>query len=122
MSVWEDEVFAPVLALRTFSNLAEAVNLANGTRYGIQAGICTRDIGNALAAVEALDFASVTVNEAANFRVDQMPYGGIKTSGNTREGPRYAIREMTEERLVIERKLGASEALTFSSESAAAGS
>ena len=106
LSVWNREVFGPVLAMRSFAAFDEAVELANGTPYGIQAGLYTRDIGTALAAVEELDFTGVAINEAANFRVDQMPYGGVKASGNTREGPHYAVREMTEERLVVVRKLG----------------
>jgi acyl-CoA reductase-like NAD-dependent aldehyde dehydrogenase len=92
--------------MRSFAAFNEAVELANGTPYGIQAGIYTRDIGTTLAAVEVLDFAGVAINEAANFRVDQMPYGGVKASGNTREGPHYAVRETTEECLVVVRKLG----------------
>ena len=74
---------------------------ANGTEYGLQAGIFTGSIATALAAAEALEFGGVTVNEAPTFRADQMPYGGVKGSGNTKEGPAYTIREMTEERLVV---------------------
>jgi len=70
--------------------------LANGTRYGLQAGIFTSDIKRALHAAQALEFGGVTVNEVPTFRSDQMPYGGVKDSGNTREGPRYAVPEMTE--------------------------
>ena len=72
------------------------------TRYGLQAGIFTRDVeGRARARRSELEFGGVTVNEAPTFRADQMPYGGVKDSGNTREGPAYAVREMTEERLVV---------------------
>jgi acyl-CoA reductase-like NAD-dependent aldehyde dehydrogenase len=84
-----------------FDSLDEAIALANGTRYGLQAGIFTRDLNAALRAGEELEFGGVTVNEAPTFRADQMPYGGVKDSGNTREGPAYAVRELTEERLVI---------------------
>ena len=79
----------------------EAIRLANSTRYGLQAGIFTSSLENALRAAQGLEFGGVTVNEAPTFRSDQMPYGGVKDSGNTREGPRYAVREMTEERLVV---------------------
>ena len=79
----------------------EAIALANGTRYGLQAGIFTTSLDNALRASQALEFGGVIVNEAPTFRSDQMPYGGVKDSGNTREGPHYAVREMTEERLVV---------------------
>jgi acyl-CoA reductase-like NAD-dependent aldehyde dehydrogenase len=96
-----EEVFGPVCTVTAVDSLDEAIELANGTRYGLQAGIFTTTIANALAAAQRLDFGGVTVNEAPTFRTDQMPYGGVKDSGNTREGPRYAVREMTEERLVV---------------------
>jgi acyl-CoA reductase-like NAD-dependent aldehyde dehydrogenase len=82
-------------------DLEEAVEKANGTGYGLQAGIYTSNISKALQATRVLDFGGVTVNEAPTYRADQMPYGGVKESGNTREGPRYAVHEMTEPRLVI---------------------
>ena len=82
-------------------SLDEAIELANGTRFGLQAGIFTRDVDSALRAARELEFGGVTINEAPTFRADQMPYGGVKDSGNTREGPQYAVRELTEERLVV---------------------
>jgi acyl-CoA reductase-like NAD-dependent aldehyde dehydrogenase len=96
-----EEVFGPVCTVTAVDSLDEALELANGTRYGLQAGIFTASIANALTAAQRLEFGGVTVNEAPTFRTDQMPYGGVKDSGNTREGPRYAVREMTEERLVV---------------------
>ena len=84
-----------------YDTLDEAIELANGTRYGLQAGIFTANVRTALAPRRELDFGGVTVNEAPTFRADQMPYGGVKASGNTREGPAYAVREMTEERVVV---------------------
>ncbi len=96
-----EEVFGPLCTVNSFDSLEEAIGLANGTRYGLQAGIFTRDNATALRAARELEFGGVTVNEAPTFRADQMPYGGVKDSGNTREGPAYAIREMTEERLVV---------------------
>jgi acyl-CoA reductase-like NAD-dependent aldehyde dehydrogenase len=96
-----EEVFGPVCTVTAVDSLDEAIALANGTRYGLQAGIFTTTLDNALRAAQALEFGGVTVNEAPTFRSDQMPYGGVKDSGNTREGPRYAVREMTEERLVV---------------------
>ncbi len=96
-----DEVFGPVCVVNAVASLEEAYERANGTEYGLQAGIFTGSISTALAAAEALDFGGVTVNEAPTFRADQMPYGGVKGSGNTKEGPAYTIREMTEERLVV---------------------
>jgi acyl-CoA reductase-like NAD-dependent aldehyde dehydrogenase len=96
-----EEVFGPVCAVNPYDSLEEAIELANGTRYGLQAGVFTRDLRTALRAASDLEFGGVTVNEAPTFRADQMPYGGVKASGNTREGPAYAVREMTEERVVV---------------------
>jgi acyl-CoA reductase-like NAD-dependent aldehyde dehydrogenase len=95
------EVFGPLCTVSPYDSLEEAFELANGTEYGLQAGIFTGSLSTALAAAEALEFGGVTVNEAPTFRADQMPYGGVKASGNTKEGPYYAVREMTEERLVV---------------------
>ena len=95
------EVFGPVVTLARVSDVKEAVEKANGTDYGLQAGIFTQDISRAMWAAQALDFGGVTVNEAPTWRADHMPYGGVKESGNTREGPKYAVQEMTEPRLVV---------------------
>jgi acyl-CoA reductase-like NAD-dependent aldehyde dehydrogenase len=96
-----DEVFGPVCTITPYGSLDEAIELANGTRYGLQAGIFTAKVKTALEAARRLEFGGVTVNEAPTFRADQMPYGGVKDSGNTREGPAYAVRELTEERIVV---------------------
>jgi acyl-CoA reductase-like NAD-dependent aldehyde dehydrogenase len=96
-----EEAFGPVCTLTPYETLDEALALANGTRYGLQAGIFTASLATALRASRELEFGGVTVNEAPTFRADQMPYGGVKDSGNTREGPAWAVREMTEERLVV---------------------
>jgi len=96
-----EEVFGPVCTVTAVDSIDEAIELANGTRYGLQAGIFTASLDNALRAAQELEFGGVTVNEAPTFRSDQMPYGGVKDSGNTREGPHYAVREMTEERLIV---------------------
>jgi acyl-CoA reductase-like NAD-dependent aldehyde dehydrogenase len=101
LKVCREEVFGPVVVVNAFETLDEAIELANGTRFGLQAGIFTGSLPNALRAAQELDFGGVTVNEAPTFRADQMPYGGVKDSGNTKEGPAYAVREMTEERLVV---------------------
>ncbi|HSD01333.1 MAG TPA: aldehyde dehydrogenase family protein [Gaiellales bacterium] len=95
------EVFGPVVTLARVSDIREAVEKANGTDYGLQAGVFTQDISRAMWAAQALDFGGVTVNEAPTWRADHMPYGGVKESGNTREGPKYAVEEMTEPRLVV---------------------
>ncbi len=96
-----EEVFGPLVTVSAYETLDEAIALANGTRFGLQAGIFTRDTKASLRASRELEFGGLTVNEAPTFRADQMPYGGVKESGNTREGPAYAIREMTEERVVV---------------------
>ena len=96
-----EEIFGPVCTVTRYETLDQAIALANGTRFGLQAGVFTRDVKAALRAARELEFGGVVVNEAPTFRADQMPYGGVKDSGNTREGPAYAIREMTEERTVV---------------------
>jgi acyl-CoA reductase-like NAD-dependent aldehyde dehydrogenase len=96
-----EEVFGPVCTVTPYGSLDEAIELANGTRYGLQAGIFTANVKTALEAARRLEFGGVTVNEAPTFRADQMPYGGVKDSGNTREGPAYAVRELTEERVIV---------------------
>ncbi|HXY85620.1 MAG TPA: aldehyde dehydrogenase family protein [Gaiellaceae bacterium] len=96
-----EEVFGPVCTVNEVTSLDEAFELANGTRFGLQAGIFTTRLDTALRAAQELDFGGVTVNEAPTYRSDQMPYGGVKDSGNTREGPHYAVREFTEEHLVV---------------------
>ena len=101
MKVCAQEVFGPVVAVQTYTDLDEALRLANDSRYGLQAAIFTADIGTALRAIQTLDYGGVLVNEVPTYRTDQMPYGGMRDSGNTREGPHYAVREMTEQRLAI---------------------
>ena len=96
-----EEIFGPVVTVSAVDSLDEAIRLANATRFGLQAGIFTNDIRAALRAAQELEFGGVTVNEAPTFRADQMPYGGVKDSGNTREGPAYAVRTLTEERVVV---------------------
>jgi acyl-CoA reductase-like NAD-dependent aldehyde dehydrogenase len=98
--VWCEEIFGPVATVHTYREFDEALELANDARFGLQAGVFTRDIGRGLLAGQRLKFGGVLVNEVPTFRTDQMPYGGVKDSGNTREGPAYAVRELTEERLV----------------------
>jgi acyl-CoA reductase-like NAD-dependent aldehyde dehydrogenase len=96
-----EEVFGPVVIVNLVDSVDEAIERANGTRFGLQAGIFTSSLDSALRAADRLEFGGVIVNEAPTFRSDQMPYGGVKASGNTREGPAWAVREMTEERLVV---------------------
>jgi acyl-CoA reductase-like NAD-dependent aldehyde dehydrogenase len=97
---WRDEIFGPVATIHTFGTFDEGIEMANDSHFGLQAGIFTRDLGLAIEAGKRLEFGGVLVNEVPTFRTDQMPYGGVKDSGNTKEGPAYAVRELTEERLV----------------------
>jgi acyl-CoA reductase-like NAD-dependent aldehyde dehydrogenase len=96
-----EEVFGPVVTVNRYGTIDEAIELANGTQYGLQGGIFTGSLRTALKAAHELEFGGVTVNEAPTYRADQMPYGGVKESGNTKEGPAYAVRELTDERLVV---------------------
>ena len=100
MRVMCDEIFAPVIAIVPFRSLDEAVRQVNDTAYGLAAGLFTSNLNTALEAAHRLVVGSVHVNETSSSRVDLMPYGGVKDSGFGREGPKYAIREMTEERLI----------------------
>jgi acyl-CoA reductase-like NAD-dependent aldehyde dehydrogenase len=99
-STWKDEIFGPVATIHTFKTFDEGLEMANDARFGLQAGVFTGDVGLGIKAGETLVFGGVLINEVPTFRTDQMPYGGVKDSGNTREGPNYAVRELTEERLV----------------------
>jgi acyl-CoA reductase-like NAD-dependent aldehyde dehydrogenase len=101
MEVCRTEVFGPVVGVAAYDDFAEALRLANDSRYGLQAAVFTSDIGKALQAARTLEFGGVMVNEVPTWRADQMPYGGLRDSGNTREGPPYTAREMTEERLIV---------------------
>jgi acyl-CoA reductase-like NAD-dependent aldehyde dehydrogenase len=94
------EVFGPVVGINAFDQLDEAIELVNRSDYGLQAGIYTRDIGKAFYAARKLHVGGVMINEIPQYRVDHMPYGGVKLSGMGREGPRYAIEEMTECKLI----------------------
>jgi acyl-CoA reductase-like NAD-dependent aldehyde dehydrogenase len=98
--VWCEEIFGPVATIDTYSSFDEALAMANDSKFGLQAGVFTRDLGRGLQAGNTLEFGGVLINEVPTFRADQQPYGGVKDSGNTREGPAYAVIELTEERFV----------------------
>jgi len=100
MRVVDEEIFAPVVSILPFDELGQAIAHANDTPYGLAAGIFTRDIVRAVQAAKALRFGAVHINETSSSRGDAMPFGGVKESGFGHEGPKYAIREVTEERLI----------------------
>ncbi len=98
--VWCEEIFGPVATIDTYAEFDEALEQANNSKFGLQAGVFTADIGRGLRAARTLEFGGVLINEVPTFRADQQPYGGVKDSGNTREGPSFAVLELTEERFV----------------------
>jgi acyl-CoA reductase-like NAD-dependent aldehyde dehydrogenase len=95
------EVFAPIMNIIPYSKLEDAIGQANTSIYGLQAGIFTQDLDVAFHAARKLEVGGVIVNDTSNYRIDQMPYGGIKQSGMGREGVKYAIEEMTEPKLIV---------------------
>jgi len=101
MRVSCEELFGPAVAVTAFDDIDEAIRLANSTRYGLSAGIFTQDIDRALRFAMEVDSGNLHINWATQWRADLMPYGGIKDSGMGKEGPRYAIREMTEQKMVV---------------------
>jgi acyl-CoA reductase-like NAD-dependent aldehyde dehydrogenase len=96
-----DELFGPAVVVTRVSDIDEAIRLANDTEYGLAAGIFTQDIDRALKFAKEVDSGNLHINWTSQWRADFMPYGGLKHSGTGKEGPRYAIREMTEEKTVI---------------------
>ena len=101
MKVVAEEAFAPLAVVEPFSRFEDAVEMANHGKYGLQAGGFSRDLGNVEYAAENLEYGGVIINDVPTFRVDNMPYGGVKDSGFGREGVRYAMEEMTEPRLIV---------------------
>ena len=100
-AVVSEEVFGPVVVLERFTHLDEAVSAVNSSRFGLQAGIFTNDLANAWRAFRDLEVGAVVVNDNPTYRIDHMPYGGVKGSGMGREGVKYAIEAMTEPRLLV---------------------
>ncbi len=102
--VWGDEAFAPVAAVASYRTFEEALRRANDSRYGLQAGIFTRDVEKVQKAFATLEVGGIIQGDIPSWRSDPMPYGGVKQSGVGREGPRFAVEEMTEPRLLVLRK------------------
>ncbi|PEB21352.1 aldehyde dehydrogenase family protein [Bacillus toyonensis] len=104
VSVQCQEVFGPVMTVNTFKEFDEAIEKVNHSRYGLQAGVFTNNLFKAMRAIDELEVGGVMINDIPTFRVDHMPYGGVKESGTGREGIKYAIEEMTEMKLVCIKK------------------
>jgi glyceraldehyde-3-phosphate dehydrogenase (NADP+) len=101
MKVSCEEVFAPVVVVSRYADFEEAIRQVNASRYGLQAGVFTRDVKRIFRAYEAIDVGGLIINDGPTYRADHMPYGGVKESGFGREGVRYAIEEMTEPRVLV---------------------
>lgn len=113
--VCAQEAFAPIITLTPVESFASGINQLNDTTFGLQAGIFTNNLEHALAAFEEIDAGGVIINDVPSFRIDHMPYGGIKDSGLGREGLRYAIEDMTETKLMVLNRL-ASQKVSFRSD------
>lgn len=101
LPLWDEEVFGPVVAVRSVPDVETAFEVVNDSRYGLHASVFTSSLETAFAAVDRLDVGGVVVNEVPGFRSDVMPYGGVKDSGAGREGPRFAIEELTVTRMAV---------------------
>ncbi len=101
MKVSDEEIFGPVITIEPYENFADATAAVNASRYGLQAGLLTRDAGLIQEAYRTLQVGALIVGDAPTWRLDSMPYGGVKDSGEGREGVRYAMEEMTEPRLLV---------------------
>ncbi|WP_433159757.1 aldehyde dehydrogenase family protein [Kribbella sp. CA-247076] len=99
--VWDEEIFGPVIAVRSVPDIETAFDTVNASRYGLHASVFTSSLDTAFTAVDRLEVGGVVVNEVPGFRSDVMPYGGVKDSGIGREGPRFAIEELTTTRMAI---------------------
>jgi len=95
------EAFGPILIVNTYTNFNDAIKAVNNTAFGLQAGVFTNNMNKALGAFNQLDVGGVVINDIPTFRVDNMPYGGVKDSGFGREGIKYSLREMTEIKLLV---------------------
>jgi acyl-CoA reductase-like NAD-dependent aldehyde dehydrogenase len=101
MRISREELFGPAVAITHFDNIEDAIRLANDTRYGLSAGIFTQDIDRAMKFAQEVHSGNLHINWASQWRADLMPYGGLKDSGMGKEGPKYAVQEMTEEKMVV---------------------
>jgi glyceraldehyde-3-phosphate dehydrogenase (NADP+) len=98
--IWKEEAFGPVVCINPFDDFETGLAMINDSRYGLQAGVFTNSVEEAFRSIEVLDVGGVIINDFPTYRVDHMPYGGVKDSGIGREGLKYAVHEMTQEKLV----------------------
>ncbi|WP_257348189.1 aldehyde dehydrogenase family protein [Pseudalkalibacillus decolorationis] len=101
MRVCREEVFGPVVAVTTYNDVDDVISRVNDSEYGLQAGLFTNDLAFAMKAADQIEVGGLIINDTSGYRVDHMPYGGVKKSGSGKEGPKYVIEEMTEERIVV---------------------
>lgn len=101
MKVSRQELFGPAVAITGISDIEEAIRLANDTRFGLSAGVFTQDLDRAMRFAREVESGNIHINWSSQWRADLMPYGGLKASGMGKEGPRYAVQEMTEEKMVV---------------------
>jgi acyl-CoA reductase-like NAD-dependent aldehyde dehydrogenase len=101
VEAWDEEIFGPVVCLRTVSDVDEAFAAVNASRYGLHASVYSRSLNTAFRALDELEVGGVVINEVPGFRSDTMPYGGVKDSGIGREGPRFAVEELTVTRMAV---------------------
>jgi len=101
LEVWDEEIFGPVVAVRSVPDLRSAFAVVNASRYGLHASVFTASLDTAFEAIDRLEVGGVVINDVPGFRSDVMPYGGVKDSGAGREGPRFAIEELTVTRMAV---------------------
>ena len=101
MKVSREELFGPAVAVSSFDNIDEALAMANDSRFGLSAGIFTQNIDWAMRFAQEVQSGNLHINSSPQWRADLMPYGGLKDSGMGKEGPRYAVEEMTETKMVV---------------------
>ena len=99
--LYKDEAFGPVMILEAYDDFDKGIELANDSRFGLQVGVYSSSINKAMQAWDSIEAGGVIINDVPTFRVDNMPYGGVKDSGFGREGVKYAIEDMTEVRLMV---------------------
>jgi glyceraldehyde-3-phosphate dehydrogenase (NADP+) len=100
-AVCSNEAFAPLVVAFPFNDMADAIRQVNDSSFGLQTGVFTNDLGNAWRGFHELEVGGVIVNDVPTYRIDHMPYGGVKDSGLGREGLRWAIDDMTEVRIMV---------------------